>query len=223
MLPSLPVRVVQLFVSPGALFDQLREKPRWGWAVLVAGLVTAASMAVIPTEILVESSRAVILERGGEVPDASSFERMGAVQRWAMVGGSVLFSYVWALVMAGVLTFIFAFMLGDDVRYRQYLAVTGHALFIRAIGSWVVTPVRLAKRDLEASLNLGLFIPLDEGFFAHFFQSLEIFGLWTVVVLAIGVSRMARSRGVALPLGLLLTLSLFFAAGVALLRLRFGV
>ncbi len=63
-LPSLPSRLVQVIASPGALFDVLRQRPAWGGAVLLGALLLLLGAGLTPPELLLNTMRERLLERG---------------------------------------------------------------------------------------------------------------------------------------------------------------
>lgn len=211
-LGPLPVRVLRVFVAPGRLFAALREEPRWVAALLLGAALVVASTALVPGEIWDEMMRRQMLETGQELPEGFDF---GTVQRVAAVVGGAVFWFVWAFLLAGVLSVVFAFVLGDKGRYRQYLAVTAHALLIPALGGLATVPLRILRRDPRLTLNLGLFVDLEPGFLLNFLTALDLFLLWAYVVMAAGVHEIDRRRSWGSATGILLTLALLLAAAFA--------
>ena len=81
-----------------------------------------------------------------------------------MIGGLV-FWFVYAFLMAGILATIFAFVLGDEGRYVQYLAVMSHAWIIPAAIGLLLVPLRISEQNPQLTLNLGTFFYfLPEGY-----------------------------------------------------------
>lgn len=196
-VPALPVRLVQVVVSPAQLFDRLRDRPLWFWALLLGAVLTAVSVVAVPADIWSEMTRAQLLEAGQEIPPG--MENAGNVFR---IGGAIaapVFWFVTAFLFCGILTGIFAFVLGDDVGYRQMLAAWGHAMWIPALGSLLVVPLRIARRDPQVLLSVGTFVPGLEGWLGAFLGGLDLFSLWAYFLVGLAVSRFdpRRSAGVA--------------------------
>lgn len=213
--PSLPLRVVQVFVSPGRLFAALREDPKWLGALLFGALLVVLSTLLIPGDVWNEMFRRQMLQSGRQMPEGIDF---GAIQRVAAVIGGAVFWFVWAFVIAGVTAVIFSFILGDEGRYRQYLSVTAHALLIPALGGLATVPLRIARRDPQLSLNLGLFVPGVEGtYLGSFLTTLDLFLLWGYVVIALGVHQIDRNRSWGSAAAVILCLALLMSAGLAFL------
>jgi hypothetical protein len=196
--PSLPARVVQVFVSPAQLFDRLAERPLWLMTLFLGGLMVVAGIVAVPADVWAEFFRAQMLEAGQPVPEG--IEAGGNLFRIFGAIGGVIFWFVWAFAVAGIATVIFAFLLGDDVRFKQVLSATSHSLLIVAIGGLLILPLRIAQRDPQLVLSVGTFFPFLEGYPAAFLGSLDLFALWAFAVLGLAVSRFDsnRSPGVAI-------------------------
>lgn len=215
-VPALPVRLVQVVVSPVKLFDRLKDRPVWFWAMLLGGVVAALGAFAVPADIWSEMVRAQLLEAGREIPDglasAGDIYRIGA-----MVAGPI-FWFVTALVFCGILTGIFAFVLGDSVGYRQMLSAYGHAMIIPALGSLLVVPLRIAQRNPQLMLSVGTFAPGLEGWLGAFLGGLDLFSLWAYLLVGLAVSRFDRRRSPAVSCTITVGLLVAFVAVVAIFQ-----
>ena len=121
----------------------------------------------------------------------------------AVAAGPVL-----TCVLAGVIVGVFnAARVGDatgrEATYRQTLAVVAHAGVILMLRQVVAMPLNYSRETLSSPTTLGQLFPIfDEASLpARFLGALDLFVIWWVVVLAIGVAllyrRSARSIAVA--------------------------
>jgi hypothetical protein len=212
-------RVVDTFVAPGRLFEHFRAHTPWVGPLLIAIAAGLLIVFVIPHELYVEQARETIRRTpvGTEMPSA---ETLAGFARAAGAASVVFGAPIAAFVLAGILTLVFSVLGGGDARYVQYLAVATHTMLISALGGLVALPVQLMTGNLEARLSLGLLAPFLEpgSFAAHFFNGLDIFGVWAIVVTGLGVHVVNRrpSWGVAtaILLGLYLAV-LAIMAGIA--------
>jgi hypothetical protein len=125
--------------------------------------------------------------------------------------------FIWAFILAGIVTFVFSFLFGDEGRYSQYLSVVSHALFIGAVGAVLLLPLRIAQGDPSLTLNVGTFLPfLEEGYAFRVLKLLDLFGLWGYAVMAVGVTKIDHRRGLGFSLA-------FFWAFALVFALAFGV
>lgn len=193
--PSLARRLVDVFVSPGRLFETLRERPVWVSALVLGGALVVASALVVPTELYEEMMREQLQGSSQDLPEG--FEMSGTFPKiFGAVGGFVWWM-VFAALVSGVVTLVFGFVLGDEGRFKQYLSVTTHALLIMAVGSLLVTPLRIMAGDLQMSFSLGTFaVFVEEGTFLRtLLNALDLFMLWAFAVLGLGVSKLDPDRG----------------------------
>ena len=214
-LPSLPMRLAQVFYSPGHLMEALAERPRWVGPLLLSSLLVALSVALVPTEILIEAQRQAALERGGELP------RMGEealrFMRVVIPVTSALAIILFSFVFAGVYTVVFAFVLGDEGRYKQYLAAVTHAWFIAAVLGLLVTPLRIAMEDPQYTLNLAsFFFFLPDGYLYNVLRALDLTQIWSTLVIAQGAhaidARRSFKSAAIICLSVLLVIALVIAA-----------
>jgi len=213
--PGLFTRYFQVFVSPDVLFQGLRTRPDYVGALLLGGGLTAAALALIPSDLILATLREGLQAQGQAVPP--QLENFGAVIRFA---GPVAAFVFWPLGMAffaGLVTLFFAILLGHEGTYRQYLAVVAHAQLIVATAGILLAPMRIAAEDAQLLLSIGTFATfLEEGYILRFLSLLDLFGLWAWVLVALGAARIARKRSWLGGLIFVLMIPVTTAAVVAL-------
>ena len=104
---------------------------------------------------------------------------------------TVIGPFVFFALIAGGLKLVYSVLLGGEASFKQLFSATAHAQIISAIGALVTLPLILSTGNLRSALSLQLLAPeLDsDGWMYGFLNGLNLFGLWTMVVLGIGVSR----------------------------------
>lgn len=213
-LPPLPTRLFQVFVSPGKLMEHLAETPRWAGAMLVSTALVGLAYALIPPEIMIEAQRMAAMERGADLPEIG--EDAQRFMRIAFPVGSAVATVVLSFFFAGVYTLIFAFLLGDEGRYVQYLAALTHAWFIAALLGLSVTPLRIATQDPQYSLNLAsFFFFLPDGYLFNVLRALDLTQIWSTLVIAQGAhaidGRRSFKSAAMILLGILVAVALVVA------------
>ena len=215
-LPPLPARLVAVFFSPGRLMDELVLDPRWIGALLVGAALVGLSVALIPVDVFMEMNRQAALERGREFPEMT--ERARELMRVVIPLGSVVSTLAFTAVFTGVYTIIFAFVLGDEGRFRQYLAVVSHAYFIPLLFGLLVTPLRISTGDPQFTLNLAsFFVFLPDGYVLNVLRVFDLTQIWSTLVIAQGVHAIDRRRSFSSAATILLVLF----TGTALVIARF--
>jgi hypothetical protein len=212
-LPALPVRLLWVFFSPGRLMERLAERPAWVAALLVSALVIGLSVGLTPPEIMLEAQRQAALERGMEMPVGDEALRF---MRVVLPVASVVSTMVFAFLFAGLYTVVFAFLLGDEGRFTQYLAVVTHAWFIAALFALLITPLRIATGDPRYTLNLAsLFFFLPDGYLYNVFRALDLTHIWSTLVMAQGAHAIDERRGFGSAAAIMLTVLVAVALVVA--------
>lgn len=212
-------RILLTFTAPGALGDSLRVHPVWFVVALLGAVMVVGATAAIPADIWAEFMRTQTLARGGTVQEGAA-----TAELFRIIGivGAGLAWFVILFAFAGVLAFVFAFVLGDEGRYRQYLSALAHANLIAAVGALAVTPLRIARRDPQLTLSVGTFVEgfLQDGFLLFWLRGLDLFALWSWVVLAILVSRIDPRRSTGSAVAILLSLLMVIMLAVAWFQTR---
>lgn len=215
--PHLPARILQVFVSPARLFDALRDRPVWLDAILVTIAVGLVVQFMIPAEVF----RAEVM---AGLPADATAEQIEATESslpflraigWAM---TLVGPFLFFALIAGFLKLVYGVFLGGDASFKQLFSATAHAEIISAAGALVTLPLMLSTGNLRSALSLQLLVPgLDDDTWLYgFLNGLNLFGLWTMVVLGIAVSRLypkvSAGSAIAFLVGIYVIVKAVFAA-----------
>lgn len=186
-------RLGWLLFSPGVLGDQLRDRPRWFLPALFGLVLTLTGILLIPADVFLDGIRAQALEAGRESPFGDS---AAGWFKLASAGGLLVFWWVILAIGAGIYSLVFAFVLGDEGRFRQYLAASAWGSVIAGFGGLVLTPLRIAARNPQLTLSPGTFLQtvLEDGYLLRVASGLDFFALWSWVVTGILISRIDPRR-----------------------------
>lgn len=213
--PGLPTRALQVFVAPGALFDELRENPKWIGALALAIGLTLLVTVLIPSDVFMEYVRGQMARRQADMPP-DALERGMQVARITRYVGPVVGTAIGAFLISGLLFLVFELGMGGEAGFKPVLASTSHALLIPAVGSLLTLPVIIRTGDLAASLSLDLLAPGVGGYVGRLLHGMNFFGLWAAVVLGIAVSRIYRKRSPGGSMAFTLGVYVAFKAVLAL-------
>lgn len=213
-LSSLPMRVVELFVSPGKLFDDLRERPAWMGALGLMIVLSLATAALMPEELI----RQAMMSQAPPEADPSDLEGMlgfAKAMQWifAVLGPPLL-----TAVVAGLLVTVFNFVLGGQAPFKTLFASSAHALLIPTLGGILTLPLILQTGDVQTALALHLFVPgLDtETYLYRLLHGLNAFSLWCCGVLGVAVSRIYPGRSAGNAAAIVVAIYVGFKALTAL-------
>jgi hypothetical protein len=175
---------------------------------MLTAVTFAATAGFLATEVgqvaLVDQWERTALAFGRPVDDA----RYAAMQEFTRyrvpyaAAISVARGPVAAVAIAGVLYGLFA-MGGRRARFGQVLAVVAHAGVILALRDVVAAPLNYVRESLASPLTLVQFFGmLDEASpLARSFALVDVFMLWWIVVLAVGLAVLYRTRARAVAAG----------------------
>ncbi len=195
-------RVVNVFFSPGELFEKLRDNPVWFWTLLLSGVLIMASIGVLPAEAWERMMQEQFAQSGQQMPDEMPFG--GNLFRIIGVASALFGIFIWAFILSGLVMLLFTFFMGGDGTYKQFLSVVSHSTLISALGAVVTTPLKIAKLDPQLTLSLGTFVPfLEEGYLLRFLNMMDLFGLWGFAILAVGITTIDPRRSFGGTFGIL--------------------
>jgi hypothetical protein len=215
-------RLAGVIVRPRMTMAELAARPVWAgtWIViLLLGAVCASTLlsTAVGRQAIVDERVRVIETFGGAVSDARYAAWQAAPPWWVYFasGGRLLLTPTVTLV-AALGCWVLARRDGTPAQFRQALAIAVHATVVLVVGQLIITPISYVRESLSSPLTLAALIPgLDEGTLpARFFGVLDLFALWWMVLLAIGVAALTR-RGQRRYLVVFLSLYLAFAAVMA--------
>ena len=209
-IPGIHRRFVDTFFSPSKMNAYLAAEPRWVVALVVSVALMGLQVALIPSEVWESLIREQSLAQGGTplpMPDWVT-DWMGIL---AAVGAAMT-TAIAIPIGAGFLTVIFAFVLGDEGSYRQYLAVTAHSFFIPALVGLLIIPLKIATQDPQLTLNLGsFFFFLPSGYWLGVLTAMDLTQIWSSLVIAQGAHCIDRRRSFGSAVVILLSLMLAMA------------
>lgn len=208
---SLSARVFGVLRTPRATLTAVAAAPRWAGVLMVTFLISAVSGAVL---LQTEVGRVALVDQWERT--ASAFgqnvdDRQYAALEDASSNGPA-YAAISSLVSGPLLTFglaalllsVFNGALGGAATYPQLLAIAAHAGVILALRQLIAAPVNYVRETLASPVTMTLFFSMfDEASpLARFFGIIDLFVIWWLAVLAIGLSVLYRRPARRLLLGL---------------------
>jgi Yip1 domain len=196
-------RAIGVFVSPRATFADVAARPRalgvlaLGLFVVVVGLYVLLSSEVGQQAWLdqqVQQSEAF----GRPIPDAQyqGMERIAPYIGYIAAGGYLVVIPIFLAILAGILLGVFNALLGGDASFKQVFAIVCHAGLITVLQTVFALPLDYVRESLSSPTTLGVFVPfLDEkSFLSRLLGTIDLFQIWWLVVLAIGLGVLYKRR-----------------------------
>jgi hypothetical protein len=217
-------RLLGVVRRPRSTFAAIAVSPRWAAPlVLLFAVYFGVSTALLATpegrQALVDQWENTAIAFGQTVDDA----RYAELVRWSARGTSyaALTSFLTGpaamVLMAGLLFGWFTGIRGGIASYGQVLAVVSSASVILMLRYLVVAPIIYARESMASPTTLATFFTIvdQSSPAARLFSFLDVFALWWLVVVAIGVAVVYRQRArsvAALLIGAYAAMALVMAA-----------
>jgi Yip1-like protein len=196
-------RAVGVLTSPRETFAGVVAKPRWiGMMALVtivgATLLFAFVSTPVGSQAMIDQQVQRAEARGAPMSDAqlAQMERVMGIFKYAIPASVLIIGPLFAALIAGILYAVFNVGLGGDATYKQVLAVVVHANVVSMLQQIFTIPLNYFRESMSSATTLGVFVPmLDErSFVARFLGMIDLFFLWWIFVLAIGLAVLYRKR-----------------------------
>ena len=181
---------------------RIAAAPRWLDVLVLTTVLMAAGFAVffsseVGKTAYVDQSVASIESFGGTVTTEmyTMLQRQANIAAYLQSGAILFFSPLVTAAIAGILFGVFT-VLGGEARYGQVLAVVAHANVISLLQQVFTLPVNYLRQTMSSATNLAVFFPnLAEGsFLAAVLGFIDLFWIWYLVVLAMGLAAVYRRR-----------------------------
>lgn len=226
-------RIADTFFAPTRVFEQFREgSPPWLGPIVVSLVVMVAVLALRPLFISNAEMAEFTLQKMSEMgqqnlPTAQEMEQGMMIQTVAGAVGVIFWIFMRVIVAAGLLALIYGLLMGGRAGFASYLAVASHACLVSTLGFVVIAGMQYASGQMELMLDATLLMGDDPGVvLSAIGHVLSPFGLWLVVLLAMGGAAVNRRRGWAGAAAILVALQfgMFLATGMltAMLTSRAG-
>lgn len=205
--PGLFARMMGVLFSPKETFAAVVAKPRWLGVMLVTLVMSSAAYYVILSsqdmqDAIVDQQIRGMESRGNVVSDqqVANIERFIGYLPVGYAVGIFILGPLFGAAIAGIVTGIFTMLMGGNGTFKQVFAVMNHAGFIPAISViFIAGMVAAGVKPIGVrppGANLGVFLPFLEetSFLAVMLRSIDMFLLWWMVVLAIGLGVLYKRR-----------------------------
>jgi len=200
-----------ILTSPRETFADVAARPRWfGMMALVLIVTAICTGGFFSTQVgqtawldkVVESAR----QSGREMPEAqyATMQKVAAYMGPIYAVATVVIAPLMWLAITGILFAVFNAALGGTSTFRQLFAVFVHSTAITVIQQLFVTPLNYVRETLSSATNLAVFLPmLDESsFLAKLLGMVDLFLIWWVFVLAIGLAVLFKRKTGPIAAGL---------------------
>lgn len=209
---SLGARAIGVIFSPGETYADVAAHPRvFGIVVLVLLISVAASTAFLLTEVGKDAlfdTQIQTMESWGFTITDQMYDGMERQLPYAPYTNAafllIVFPLAWAAV-AGLIMAVFTLAMGGAATYKQVYAIVAHSAVLLALQQLFISPLNYARQSMSSPTNLRVFFPFleDRTFLANLLGGIDLFFIWLIVSLAIGVGVLYKRKTAPIAIGML--------------------
>ncbi len=204
-------RLPGVLVAPGRTFKAIAERPTWIVALVALVAVSLLATVVITPRLDMEKIVREQIAQSGRQVSADIVDRQiefAQKFRWVLAGIGLVAQPVVYLLVALVFWVLFR-LLGSELDFKRSFSVVVHGYLPAVVSGLLSLPVILSQPTLDYErVRSGSFLYSNPGAFLgpgtskalmSLLSSLDVFSLWSVVLLAIGyrvVGRVSRAAAI---------------------------
>jgi hypothetical protein len=184
----------RVLFEPQAVFERIRERPRWVEPLLgVLALYAVIVIVMLPfTRVATEAAIQQAMQQRGapadQAPNAGTFVAIGAVV------GLIFFALI--LLVGATILWINTSLFAGEARFKLLFSVTVYTAIVFVLQQVVSLAVIMAKGkgaitspdDLQPALGLDLLFPDAKGFVGGLLKGINPFAIFGYWLTGIGVS-----------------------------------
>jgi hypothetical protein len=183
--------LVKVLYDPAAVFERLREKPRF-----LAPFIALALAVVLITILQLPYSKAAMVAQMSQRPNVTP-DQVQTALKFASVGVVVApVAYAIILGINAFLLWVVVSLVGGEARFMTLLSVTTYAsiayVLLSAVGLIVLTmrgtSAIASPLDLQPALGLDLLAPDAKGFALALLRGINPFSLYGLFLTATGIA-----------------------------------
>jgi hypothetical protein len=207
---SLVSRFVGVVTSPKATFEAVVAHPRWLGMLVLTTLIIAAGVSLpLTTEGGLESQldqQVKFMEGFGMQIGDQQYAAMQQGQRYAAIQsfvGMVVAGPIMSVIFSGILFGVFVVM-GGQATFKQLFSVYIHAGAVIAASQIFLGPLNYFRQSMTSATNLAVLLPMldDQSFLGRLFGMIDLFWIWWLVALAIGLGVLYKRKTQSIAMGL---------------------
>lgn len=201
-------RLIGVIVEPGETFEDIARKPDIWPPLILLVLVSVAVVETMLAKIGMEQIIMQTLKATGRANSMDPAQLSQAIERGARVGSVLMQASAvvgvpfFLLVVAGFGILVLNGLFGQHASFKQVFSATCYASLPRVVGAVMAMAVMFLgdvgsfNPQSPAPTNIGFFLnPLTTSHvISTLAGSVDIITLWFLVLLAIGLSRVAQNK-----------------------------
>jgi hypothetical protein len=227
---GLLARFIGIITAPKDTFTGVAAVPKW-LAMLAISTVLIAVFAALP--MTTDAGRQAGIDQqvqqrqafGIQTDDATyaRIEQMSKIMPYITAVMVLVMSPIMVLVISGILFAIFNAALGGEASFKQVMAIVVHAGVISTVSAVFTGIINYFRGAVGSVATLGALLPMlpEKSFLASLLGAIDVFLIWWIVVLAMGLAVLYRRRTQPIAISLLAVYGLI-AIVIAVVKSRVG-
>jgi hypothetical protein len=205
-------RLIGVVTSPRATFERVAAAPRIAAVMilmsLLIGVATGAFLVTPQGQQAWLDQQVQITEQFTKQPMPperyATMEKMAPFVGYGTVGGTLVFAPIIFAIEAGILYVIFTFGTGGTATFKQVLNIVILSSVIGVLGLCFNAIMQFARGTISMTgpANLGVLLPMlaDNGFLAKFLGFIDLFRVWQVMTISMGLSVLYKKKTMSIAL-----------------------
>ena len=223
---SLVARVIGIITAPRATYESVVAHPKWfgmlalcavGLGVLIGGFL----MTKVGQDAWLDA--ALNSPFSGQVSDQQiqAMEKMAPYVGYGTVVYMLVLVPIFMVIMSGILYAVFNAAMGGNATFKQVLTVVVHAGPIGLLSQLFTVPLNYFRGTMTSATTLAVLLPMlpDKSFAARLLGMIDLFLIWQLIVLSIGLAVLYRRRTQPIATALL---AVYFIIAVIVAFVRRG-
>jgi hypothetical protein len=190
-------KILNIFFEPKRVFESLKIKPTWLVPYIIVALLGIGFF--YSTYPYIMNQQVERIRNNDKIPEEQKqmiVEKMTESNHpplWqlplAPIGTILVFA-----ILSAIIFFIFNVILGGDSSFRRVFSIYCYSNLIAIPSMIVKLPLIMLKKDIGIQTSLALLLSAEskETFLYHVLSGFDIFTLWIVVLISIGLGVLYR-------------------------------
>jgi hypothetical protein len=196
-------RFIGIITAPKDTYERVVANPKWlGMYLLTASVIAFGAALPMTTaagkQAAVDQQVATVEGFGMEVSDEqyAAMHKGTAILPYTTAVSVIVGMVLGYLLVSGILFAIFNAGMGGEARFKQVFTVMVHSSVIGALGAAFAGPLNYYRGSVASPATLGALLPMldEKSFMGKLAGMVDLFTIWGMVVLAIGLAVLYRRK-----------------------------
>lgn len=214
---SIISNIINTYIAPSKVFESVKD---FEWKKALVPLLVLVVLGVISYWVIQDLVAEVQYDAGLErienssrIPDDQKEEIIAKMESQMDSGPQKIMAWVASGLGGPISVFFMALIallvgntfMGGSAKYGQLLNVTAWAFMVNILESIVKIPLMLSKWSIEVYTGLGVLGIGEKGTFIHsLLAGIDIFAIWRIVLIAIGMGIIYNKKTQPYAVGMLI-------------------